>query len=252
MKKVQFQMWIWIAPLVLLISGCSRTTTQAAVTPQPQPAAANPEPVAPPLAAAPAAPTSAPAAEAVPEPAPTANAETSAQPARPVRELLVPRGTAVRVRIDQEVDTRHNRPGDHFTATLYEPVEVNGVTVLPPGTRFRGHLVTAKSSGRMKGRAVLGLTLDSFSHSGRTFPIETSGAYRESKAHKRRNLAIIGGGAGGGAAIGALAGGGLGAGIGALAGGGAGVAGAAITGKKQVAVAAETPLTFTLRHPVRM
>ena len=124
--------------------------------------------------------------------------------------------------------------------------------VLPIGTRFRGHLVAAKPSGRLKGRAVLGLTLDSFSHHGRSFPVTTSGAYRESKAHKRRNLAIIGGSAGGGAAIGALAGGGLGAGIGALAGGGAGVAGAAITGKKQVAVRAEAPLTFTLRAGVRM
>lgn len=176
--------------------------------------------------------------------------EPTGRPGRP--EMFIPRGTHVRVRIDQEVDTRHNHAGDRFSATLYEPVVVDGATVLPTGTRFHGHLVAAKSSGRLRGRAVLGLTLDSFWYDGRDYVIQTSGAYRESGSHKKRNFALIGGGGGLGAAIGAIAGGGEGAAIGAASGVGAGLAGAAVTGKKQVAVAAEAPLTFTLRAPVRI
>jgi hypothetical protein len=220
---------------------------------QPQPYASEPQPYgAPPQAPPPQ--MSDGYGQPVATPSPAAGFAERTEPAGgPARAgAFIPRGTHVRVRIDQEVDTRHNRAGDRFSATLYEPVTVNGATVLPVGTRFHGHLVAAKSSGRLRGRAVLGLTLDSFWYGGRDYPVETSGAYRESKSHKKRNFAFIGGGGGLGAAIGAIAGGGEGAAIGAASGVGAGVAGAAITGKKQVAVAAEAPLTFTLRAPVRI
>ena len=244
--------WMWIAPLIFL-TACSRgntpkTATAAAAavasTALPQ---GNPEPVAaPPTAEPDAVPTAENSATLPPnEPAP---ASTSAAPA----EMWLPRGTALRVRIDREVDTRRDRAGARFSATLYEPVRVRGAMVLPVGTRFYGHLTESKPSGRFRGRAVLGLTLDAFRLDGREYHIDTSGAYRESRSHKRRNFAFIGGGAGGGAAIGAVAGGGVGAVIGAAAGGGAGLAGAVITGKKQIAVRAEAPFVFTLRAPVRI
>ena len=75
---------------------------------------------------------------------------------------------------------------------------------------------------------------------------------RVSASHKKRNGLLIGGGAGLGAAIGALAGGGKGALIGAGAGAGAGTVGAAATGRRQVGIGAETPLRFTLRSSVDM
>jgi hypothetical protein len=68
--------------------------------------------------------------------------------------------------------------------------------------------------------------------------------------HKRRNLALIGGGAGGGALIGAVAAGGKGALIGGPIGAGVGTAAAFITGKKDITLPPETPLTFTLAEPV--
>jgi hypothetical protein len=65
--------------------------------------------------------------------------------------------------------------------------------------------------------------------------------------HKKRNAVAVGGGAGLGAAIGAIAGGGTGAAIGAAAGAGAGTAGAYATGKREVTLPAETALLFTVR-----
>jgi hypothetical protein len=152
----------------------------------------------------------------------------------------------VRVRLDHAVSTETHKPGDHFTATLSRPTKVHGKT-LPTGTRFRGHLTAADDSGRLTGRAILGLTLDSYTFQGKQYPIRTSSVRRVSEDHKKRNTIAAGGGAGLGAAIGAIAGGGKGAAIGALAGAGAGTAGAYATGKRELTLPAETPLAFSVR-----
>jgi len=66
------------------------------------------------------------------------------------------------------------------------------------------------------------------------------------KSHTKSNATKIGGGAGAGALIGALAGGGKGALIGAGAGAAAGTGLAMATGKEQVTVPAETVLSFRI------
>ncbi len=164
----------------------------------------------------------------------------------------IPAGTRIHVRLDQAVNTVRSRAGEPFTATLEAPITVGGRTVVPKGTAFRGHVTTSSASGRLKGRAALGITLDSFELNGKSYKVETSADSRVSAGHKKRNGVLIGGGAGLGAAIGALAGGGKGALIGAGAGAAAGTGGAAATGKQNVAFTAETPLTFSLKAPVRI
>ncbi len=123
--------------------------------------------------------------------------------------------------------------------------------VIPRGTPCRGHLVESKPSGRLKGRAVMRLSLDTVELRGRIYHIETTDPTFVSKNHKKRNLAFIGGGAGTGAAIGAIAGGPVGAAVGAGAGAAAGTTTALITGKKQIRLAPESRLVFSLRYPVR-
>ncbi len=90
------------------------------------------------------------------------------------------------------------------------PVVVGDRVALPRGTSFHGHVVTSKSSGRLKGRAVLGPALDGFELAGVHYTIDTSSNARVSRGHKKRNWGFSAGGAGLGAAIGALAGGGRG------------------------------------------
>lgn len=212
------------------------------------PATAENRPAAQP--AAPPAPTDSqappPAAPAYEQPAPAPPA------ARPVATARIPRGTILRVRLDSAVDTKHNRSGDRFYASLYTPVVIGNEMLLPRGTRFYGHVTEAKPSGRLRGRAVLGLELDSFRHDGRIYTISTGPVDRVSKGHKKRNLLLIGGGSGFGAGVGALAAGGPGALIGAAAGAAAGTGGAIITGKRNIAFPVESRLSFQLRDTVRL
>jgi hypothetical protein len=182
-------------------------------------------------------------------PGDTSSASAVAPPP-PGETYSIPAGEAIRVRIDQTIDSRRNRPGDRFTATLNGPILIDGRVAIPNGTRFDGHVTDARRSGRFKGRAVVGLTLDSFTIEGEEYRIDTSADRRVSRSHKKRNFAFIGGGALAGAGIGALVGGGAGAAIGAGAGAGAGATTAFITGKKNVAIRAETVLSFRLREPV--
>jgi hypothetical protein len=98
--------------------------------------------------------------------------------------------------------------------------------------------------------AQLRLALRSVEVGGKTYEIETSAVSRIGANHNKRNLELIGGGTGVGALIGGIAGGGKGALIGAAAGAGAGTATAAVTGKKEIVIPAETPLRFKLVQPV--
>ena len=166
------------------------------------------------------------------------------------KEISLPAGTHVRVRLAEAIDTRRNRAGDRFTASLDEPLVVGNRVVVPKGTDFYGHVTESKPSGRFKGRAVLALKLDSFELNGQAHEISSTSSSRASVGHKKHHLLWIGGGSGGGAAVGAIAGGGSGALIGAGAGAAAGTIGSAITGKRQVSLPAETAVTFTLRAPV--
>src|SRR5947209_17600783 len=95
-------------------------------------------------------------------PPPQAAAAEPANPPSPVPVITVPQGTLLRVRLAETLDTKRNRSGDRFSATLASPVSVNGQTVIPKGARFSGRIDTSAQSGRLKGRAMMNLSLDAF------------------------------------------------------------------------------------------
>ncbi len=164
--------------------------------------------------------------------------------------VTVPSGTAIQVRLDNALSTNQNRPGDEFTATVSEPLVMDGKTVIPQGARAKGRVVDARESGRLKGVARMRLELASIEVNGNSYDLRTTDAMRHGGNHKKRNWYSIGGGAAGGAVIGAIAGGGEGALIGGPIGAGAGLTYALVTGKKDIRLPAETPLTFKLAQPV--
>jgi len=252
---------------VWMVAGCGRkqgTPVQTATTTGPAQVAtpatgSNPEPVDRTVPPPSANPSPSAQSNAVPPPVtgrPVDDRQPAArepyQPPRPAQpaEITIPASTRIRVRLGESLDTRNSRPGERFTAYLDEPIVSGDRVIVPKGTLFRGHVVESRRSGRLRGRAYLGVTLDSFHLNGMTYAINTRADVRASGSHKKRNLFAIGGGSGTGAAIGGIAAGGVGALIGAGAGAAAGTTGALITGRKDVRLPVETPLVFALRNPI--
>jgi len=176
--------------------------------------------------------------------------KSAPQPPPPPPPIVVPAGTILTVTVDQSISTKTNTSGDAFPASLAEPVTVDGQTAIPQGAHATGTVTQAQAAGRIKGGAVLALTLDSVTVNGQKYQIQSSSFEEAGKGRGKRTAVGAGGGAAFGAIVGALAGGGKGAAIGALAGGGAGTAGAAFTGQRDFTIPAETRLHFKLTQPV--
>jgi hypothetical protein len=168
----------------------------------------------------------------------------------PGRAVTLPAGSTIVARLNQPVSTRNNPPGSQFACTLAQPVVAQGHVVLPRGARCQGTVVDSKRAGRLKGRPRMALRLDAIAANGRVYGVATTGDNFAGGRRRGHNLRWIGGGGAGGTVIGAIAGGGAGALIGAAVGAGAGTAGAAATSKRNLTLAAETPVMFKLAKPL--
>jgi hypothetical protein len=164
--------------------------------------------------------------------------------------VTLPAGTPVTVRLQTPVSSGSSQAGEIFDAVLDEPLTVDGQTVAPRGAAVRGKVTIARHSGRLRHSGELGLTLLSLSVQGEEVSLETSHIYAKGSSHKKRNLALIGGGTGAGALIGGIASGGTGLLVGSAIGAGGGTAVAYGTGKKDVGFGLERRLTFKLTQPL--
>jgi hypothetical protein len=166
------------------------------------------------------------------------------------QSVTIPAGTELHVTLGTTIDSGRNQAGDSFEGTLSQPILVGGGVVMPRDARVRGTVVEARSSGRLSKPAFLSIAITAVQSGGSWVDVHTHPVTLEGKSHKKRDIVAIGGGSALGALIGGIAGGGKGAAIGAGAGAGAGTAGAALTGKKEISLPAESHLTFRLSRSV--
>jgi hypothetical protein len=170
----------------------------------------------------------------------------------PAGKVTIPGGARLRVSLIDGVSTNQSSPGDEFLASLAEPVVVDGKMVLEKGTKVQGRVVDVSESGRVKGRASIRLILTDILVDGKYVEISTKPFVAAAESSVKRDVGIIAGGAGIGAAIGAIAGGGSGAAKGAAIGGGAGTGTVLATKGKDLHYPPETRLNFTLAESVEL
>ena len=170
------------------------------------------------------------------------------QPA-PSERIVVPPGTILFVRMNDTLDTSSAYTGQVFTATLATDLAAEGYVVARMGTTVYGQVLDAKSAGRSWGDSQLKLQLTQIVIGGTAVPIVTDVFDSKGKSSTKRSFRRLFGGAGLGAAIGAIAGNaGMGAAIGAVAGGALSV----VQKGNQVQIPAEAQLEFHLEQPVTL
>ncbi|MDQ6663319.1 MAG: hypothetical protein M3Z23_02875 [Acidobacteriota bacterium] len=210
-----------------------------------QMAAAHP-PSQPVTVATPAPSTPAPVSEP-----PVRNEPAPPPPPPPPVRVTLGSGTTIAVRTIEALASDRNSPGDSFSATLTQPVVVDGYVLAERGARAEGRVVESKRAGRVKGAADLAIQLTRLTTAdGQNIPIETENFERQGTTRTKEEAAKVGGGAALGAIIGAIAGGGKGAGIGAGVGGAAGAGDVLLTHGKPAVLPSETLISFRLRAPV--
>ncbi len=179
----------------------------------------------------------------------------------------VERGTRIRVRMNETLNSKTAQVGDTFTTNVTEPVySTNGAVVIPVGSTVRGRVnaVTKAKKGGDPGsidvsfnqvRLPNGTTR---SINGSLTDLSTKQAKSDNEGtasgddRKNDKIIFIGGGAAGGAILGAAIGGGKGALIGGLLGAGAGLLGERLTKGEDAEVRSGTEFGVYLNQSVSL
>ena len=205
----------------------------------PQQSATNPQAPAPPAPIFVPAPQSDPIAAPVPPP-----------PPEPVtRQVTIPAGTEVYIRMIDSIDTEQAHPNETFRASLDKPIVVDGQTIIPPRSDVFVKVVEVQSAGKLSGTSELKVELDKLFIGKQSYPVVSNTFTETGSSEGKKAARNVGIGAAVGGIIGGILGGKKGAIIGAGAGGGGG---AVITKPDQIRINSETQLLFKLENPVEV
>ena len=167
-----------------------------------------------------------------------------------VREVTLPAGTLLRLRLGSTVSSRTSSVEDPVQATIRSAVVRNGATVLPAGTPVSGYVTEARRSGRVKGRARVGVRFNAVRVNGTLYTMRTNAIAREAEGTKKEDAAKIGIGAGAGAITGAIIDGKKGAAIGTAVGAAGGTGVVLATRGDEVALGRGAAVTVRLAAPL--
>jgi hypothetical protein len=166
-------------------------------------------------------------------------------------QLTIKQGTWTTVRLNQGLSSDHNQQGDTFTATLEQPLVVDGFVVAPRGSQVMGRVTEAKKAGRVEGTSRLAVELTGLTLvDGQQVSLQSQMINHNGPTSVGNDVGAVGATTALGAIIGAGAGGGTGAGIGAGAGAAAGIIGVLLTRGHPSVLYPETVLTFQVTAPV--
>jgi hypothetical protein len=186
-----------------------------------------------------------------PDAAGTVGASEAAAPAAArFREVTLPAGTTLRLRLQSSIGSDTSKVEDTVRAELTQAVSAGGTPVLPAGTAVVGNVTDVERSGRVKGRARLAYRFSSLTHAGERYDIRTAPLSHQAEATKGEDATKIAVGAGAGAAVGALLGGGDGAAKGAAIGGAGGTGVVLATRGKEVRLGSGATVTTRLTAPL--
>ena len=125
------------AAAVLAVAGCSNQATNEPTATAKRPAAAKPAAVA-----------------------------KAAEPT-PATMITLPKGTAISAAARQTLATDKNKVGDTFAASLTQPIQVNGKTVIPKGAQVTCRIVRVKKNE-------IKVTLASVTIHGKSYPLDSN------------------------------------------------------------------------------
>ena len=224
-----------------------------AASASPAPAARRPRRETPPRAEqAEATPLPPPPPQPVEQPAPQPLPLPAPPPQPVIREVTLPAGTVIQVRITEALDSKTTQPNDVFHGSVATDLTAEGVVAIPHDSPVMGRVVDAKDAAHFKGNALLSIELTQVNARGQKIALVTDSYSKTGTGRGKNTAEKAGGGALFGAIIGALAGGGKGAAIGTLAGDAAGTRVNAATRGQQVKIPSETLINFQLQSPITL
>ena len=166
------------------ITRSSRTATTTAVAPAAKSTAAPVETDAA-TESRTVGPEAAPQAEETPTISPITTSElpvpevrtTDSVPVLAIRpadsKIILPVGTAIRMKLDASISTRDSAPGEAFSGKISQDVVVEGRTVIPAGAKLNGRVSRLFEPRRIAGRPSIQLVPDSVTlPSGKVLPID--------------------------------------------------------------------------------
>jgi hypothetical protein len=178
--------------------------------------------------------------------APVAQQAPPPPPAPVYRDLTVPAGTGLSVRVTQTLDSATTQQGTPFSGVLNAPIVVDGEVAVPAGASVSGVVSDVHDAGHFSGNSLLSLQLTGLNRRGDRITIATDTYTIAGKGRGKNTAEKVGGGAAVGAILGGVFGGGKGAAIGAASGGALGAGANAVTRGQQVQINSESVVRFRL------